>query len=60
MSELTPCNYCSLEDMKRRAKERGTHIVLSVDPETCWIKVRYADRKGALGYFLELTTECVC
>lgn len=28
MSELTPCNYCSLRDIKARAKELGEVVTL--------------------------------
>ena len=33
MSELTPCNYCSLQRYKRRAKERGNKIVVKPNTE---------------------------
>ena len=26
MSEMTQCNYCTLQDIKRRAKERGATV----------------------------------
>jgi hypothetical protein len=28
MSELTPCNYCSLNRIKRRANEKGLQVTL--------------------------------
>ncbi|NVM22877.1 MAG: hypothetical protein HWN68_13980 [Desulfobacterales bacterium] len=28
MSELTKCNYCSLQDIRRRAKERGEKVTV--------------------------------
>lgn len=28
MSDLTPCNYCTLQLMKRAAKKRGTKVVV--------------------------------
>lgn len=69
MSELTQCNYCSLQEIQRRAKREGKFVT------------RRADTKYALGgfnvyvyprgvpidhdkhfvaWFMELTDHCVC
>lgn len=31
MSELTPCNFCSLSDIKYRAKQRGQVVTTLID-----------------------------
>lgn len=32
MSELTPCNFCNLNRIKRRAKENGMKVTVLNDP----------------------------
>lgn len=32
MSELTKCNFCSLRELKRRARKEGTRIVIRANP----------------------------
>jgi hypothetical protein len=61
MSELTLCNYCTLQSMKQRAEKRGTTVVLGSDPQLPgWTAVRYADRDKPSSWFLSLTDHCVC
>jgi hypothetical protein len=36
MSDLTPCNYCSLQELRRRANANGKRIILAKD-EHGWI-----------------------
>uniref|UniRef100_A0A6M3JPA6 Uncharacterized protein n=1 Tax=viral metagenome TaxID=1070528 RepID=A0A6M3JPA6_9ZZZZ len=61
MSELTLCNYCSLQSMKKRAKKEGKKIKLSTTRAgdmAGWIKVE-EDGK-AIAYFMKLSSRCVC
>jgi len=63
MSELTRCNHCSLEDIKRRAKLRKAQVTLKATNDKDlpgWIAVWCSDRKVPVSYFLELPTECAC
>lgn len=65
MSELTPCNYCTLRRMRERRQDMwGTPIEVIVtpnDPEADgWTSARYTDRDKPSAYFLELTDHCVC
>lgn len=58
MSELTRCNYCSLRDMKERAKKRGVTVIVSrVDG---WTTARYSDEEEPAAYFLALSERCEC
>jgi hypothetical protein len=65
VSELTPCNRCNLEAMKRRAKERGVEVVVKVvynpkDPMRGWTSARYSDEEEPCAYFQVLTEACSC
>lgn len=31
MSELTPCNHCSLENIRYRAKKKGWNVTIKLD-----------------------------
>lgn len=59
MSELTPCNYCNYQAMKRRAEKRGVTVILSSD-ENGWVSARYSDKEKPSRFFLKLTESCVC
>ena len=58
MSELTQCNYCTLQQMKRRAAERGVEIIMGWDAG--WTTARYSDQEEPTAMFLQLTTRCAC
>jgi len=70
MSDLTPCNYDSLQQMKKRAASRtdmwGNSLGISVvltrnDPEADgWVSARYSDQEKPSAYFLVLPNRCVC
>lgn len=64
MSELTPCNACSLNSMRSRAARRGAQITvrrLPVSEEMGgWYEVRASDEDEPCAYFMELTVECCC
>jgi hypothetical protein len=55
MSELTRCNYCSLEDIKRR--HPGAEVTTRVEER--WLRV-FIDGEATERWFLELTDHCVC
>ena len=56
MSELTRCNRCTLEAVKRR--ERGKRVTTKRD-EHGWLRV-HVDGEPIGISFLELTDHCVC
>ena len=64
MSDLTQCNYCSLKQIKRNAKEGGKKV--EVAPAT--IEFEASVGKGVhvkvdgkiVAWFMELTNHCVC
>lgn len=65
MSELTPCNRCSLNSMQRRAKARGTEVIVKVvhdpkDPMHGWTSARYSDEDEPSAWFMQLTEACAC
>lgn len=59
MSELTTCNYCTLQDIKRRADERGATVSLSKD-EYGWTVVQCSDKSKPSAWLMKLTDHCVC
>ena len=64
MSELTLCNRCSLNDMKRRAEKRGVTVIVERQrigtPMEGWFAARYSDRTEPDAYFMQLTEGCEC
>ena len=73
MSELTPCNHCTLCDIKRRAREDGKLVVLKAHPEEgspsgqdVFVspgETKYSERfrkEYWTAWFMELTDHCVC
>lgn len=64
MSSLTRCNRCSLDDMQRRATERGVELIVThieaPDEMAGWISARYSDEIKAGAWFKALSDECVC
>lgn len=63
MSELTPCNYCSLRRMRDDAERRGTSIVVEVvdtGDMAGWTSARYANEPEPSAWFAELSDHCVC
>lgn len=74
MSELIPCNYCNLIDIKYRAKQRGQAVTTLVD-DTGWTDVyvhpsditQFATRSHndewsqyQVASMMEITDHCVC
>jgi hypothetical protein len=56
MSELTPCNYCTLQRMKAKRDV----ILEPADDMPGWTAARYVDEAEPSAYFMELTDSCVC
>jgi len=56
MSELTSCNFCTLQVIKRRNK--GKKVTTQRD-EDGWIRV-FVDGKPTGTSFMALTDHCVC
>ena len=59
MSELTLCNFCQLQRMRKRAKERGVTVKMGQDDHG-WVTARYSDEDEPSAYFMELTERCAC
>ena len=74
MSDLTICNYCRLQAMRRRAKEDGKKITIRggnpeqglpagidifVHPKTFKNEDRF-QIQYKVAWFMELTEGCVC
>jgi hypothetical protein len=64
MSELTPCNFCSLQWITSQAERDGATVtVRPVPPEgrmEGWQAAWRSDRDQPVAYFQALTTHCVC
>jgi hypothetical protein len=62
MSSLTRCNYCTLQDMVKRANSRGARVTIKPEMlgDVPWLAVYDEDRPNAIGYFMQLPTECAC
>lgn len=55
VSELTRCNYCNLEEVKRQHPDADVHV----RTDDGWLQV-YVDAEPIGMWFLALTTHCVC
>lgn len=55
MSDLTMCNYCNLDWIKKR--HAGKTVELK--PEDAWLRV-YVDGKPYGALFKAITESCVC
>ena len=70
MSELTRCNYCSLQQIKRDAAARGATVTTRMETpqertfngtiHDAWVVVEVSDREQPVAKFMALTTHCVC
>jgi hypothetical protein len=74
MSELTPCNFCTMSWLRRRAKQEHKQVVVRSKPLSHGGKVMfskgldvYVVKKGGKPsksnwryWFAELTDHCVC
>jgi hypothetical protein len=57
MSELTRCNYCTLQSIKARHGEDQVFIRYNGHG---WLEVRIHGKDEPLAWFLILTAHCVC
>ncbi|HET7110147.1 MAG TPA: hypothetical protein VFI41_04705 [Gemmatimonadales bacterium] len=62
MSELTTCNYCTLQRITARAAEDGATVetLPATGDMEGWVEVRRSDRPDPVGWFLELGDHCGC
>jgi hypothetical protein len=71
MSELTPCNFCSLRGYRERARRTGREVVVRAAAEgrgrwpkgmdVFMVKPGEAPGKGdRIAWFMELTDKCAC
>lgn len=59
MSELTPCNYCTLKGMKDHYKEEGKEVKVTRSKEMQgWLAAEVDGEE--IAWFMELTGHCVC
>jgi len=58
MSELTKCNYCVLEAIKRRNPGREV-VVIRCNNDICGLQV-FVDGRGIGVWFAKLSDHCVC
>lgn len=54
-----PCNRCVLDDMERRARERGAEVITAVE-EGGWVSARYSDEAEPCAWFMALPEKCMC
>jgi hypothetical protein len=61
MSELTPCNYCSLQEIKRLARKRGeaVEVVHGAGEMKGWLQVKVGGKPKDI-WFRALTDSCAC
>lgn len=72
MSELTPCNYCNLRRIQRRAERQGKRVMLKPSPYHVWTggqDVYLIDTTGErrptrkrqwVAWMAEIPDHCVC
>ena len=67
MSELTTCNYCTLQNIRARARKNGLQV--TIEGSNCYVHPRWVkldrlnkDEKEPyfVAWFMELTDHCVC
>jgi hypothetical protein len=57
VSELTICNYCSLKDMRRRAKEEGKKVVVKPAQQGGFDVFKDGER---ISWMKEISNKCAC
>lgn len=70
MSELTLCNYCSLQRIKRDAKKKGKRVIVKIgghdDSLGYGVDVYIIEKggkpseKNKVCWFMTLTDKCAC
>lgn len=59
MSDLTRCNYCTFEAIKKRMKQKGKKATVRKNEVNGWMDV-FVDGKRSATSFMKLTDHCVC
>ncbi len=65
VSELTPCNLCTLNQITRLANERGATVTQTLKPtagneKQGWWEITVSDKAEPVAWLLELPDRCVC
>jgi len=66
VSELTRCNFCTLQRIMRSAAEVGATVTTRYEDPVPgheldrWIAAIRSDKDKPSAYFKQLTTHCVC
>ena len=63
MSELTPCNYCTLKHIRARAREDGEKVTLAKPKDKDMdelMEVAVSLDGEEVAWFMKLTDHCVC
>ena len=62
MSELTPCNYCTLEGIKRRNKGKKVKLRPAKKEDKYFLGGYdvYIDGEKSGAWFMEVSDRCVC
>lgn len=65
MSELTPCNYCTLKHIEQRAKRNGNQVILknSLDGVNVYVIPKGQELSPdteITAWFMELSDHCCC
>jgi hypothetical protein len=63
MSELTPCNYCSLLAIKNAYGKNNIRLVADQEEMIGWIAVELKQEGRpwtSIAWFMQLTAHCVC
>jgi hypothetical protein len=62
MSERTRCNFCTLQDIKRREEKDGAQVIIRGNQGMLQPVVVYPDNseKKIGAWFMELTDYCCC
>lgn len=63
MSDLTPCNFCTMQNMKARAEMRGVELIVQLETEgdmVDWWSARYSDQTEPSAWFMAITDSCAC
>jgi hypothetical protein len=63
MSELTRCNHCKINDMKRHAEKRGVELIVKREHQgemRGWYSARFSDEAEPSAWFMQVTIGCEC
>lgn len=66
---MTQCNWCTLQQMKKSAAERGAEVIIKREPlqqaidfggDHSWWLAKYSDSDEVVMSFSVLTDGCIC